>query len=244
VVDAVKASGAPAFAANLPDVTTIPFVTTIQPIVVSPTTGAPVRVNGQTVALLGPNGPLPANSLITLAAAPLLLKGDGIPTALGGTGRGLPDEAILDLAEVAAIRERVGQYNQVIAEICQGAGIPVLDVSAFFAGVAAHGYMVGGITLTSAFLSGGLFGYDGVHPTDLGYALIANEWVRLINARGGQLTEVNLGPYLGVGSAASGNATAHSTARGVLAGGRAPWTAFTAEAYDALKAACPLLSQR
>jgi lysophospholipase L1-like esterase len=239
VVDAIKASGATAVAANVPDVVTIPFVTTIPPVVVSPTTGAPVRVNGQTVALLGPNGPLPANSLVTLAAAPLLLKGDGVPTALGGTGRPLPDEVILDLNEVAVIRERVGQYNQVIAQICQGAGIAVLDVNAFFADVAAHGRLVGGVTLTSAFLSGGLFGYDGIHPTDLGYALIANEWIRLVNARGGQLEEVNLGPYLGV-TPAPASATA-SGAHGVVAGGRAPWTAFTAETYDALKAAFPLL---
>jgi lysophospholipase L1-like esterase len=241
VVDAIKQSGAFAVAANLPDVTTIPFVNTIQPIVVSPSTGAPVRVNGQTVALIGPDGPLPANSLITLAAAPLLLRGDGIPASLGGTGRALPNEVILDLGEVAAIRERVGQYNQAIAEICQGAGIPVLDIHTFFADTVARGYMVGGITLTSAFLSGGIFGFEGVHPTDLGYALIANEWIRFINSRGGQLPEVNLGPYLGVGSATAGRATALSEAHRTVAGGRAPWTAFTAEAYDALRAAFPLL---
>jgi len=240
VVDALKGSGATTIvAANIPDVTTIPFVTTIRPIVVSPTTGAPVLVNGQTVPLLGPNGPLPANSLVTLAASPLLLKGDGIPSALGGTGRGLPDEVILDLNEIAVIRERVGQYNQVIATICQAAGIPVLDVNGFLTDVAVNGRMVGGVSLTSAYLSGGLFGYDGIHPTDLGYALIANEWIRLINARGGQLEEVNLGPYLGVTPTPA--ASAASSARGVVAGGRAPWTAFTAEAYDALKAAFPLL---
>src|SRR5947199_289801 len=147
----------PPVAANIPDVMTIPFVNTIRPVVVSPTTGAPVLVNGQTVPLLGPNGPLPANSLVTLAASPLLLKGDGIPTALGGTGRGLPDEVILDLNEVAVIRERVGQYNQVIATICQAAGIPVLDINAFFTDVAVNGRMVGGVSLTSAYLSGGLF---------------------------------------------------------------------------------------
>ena len=236
VVDALKASGAFVVAANVPDVVAIPFVTTIQPIVVNPTTGAPVRVNGQTVALIGPTGPLPANSLVTLAAAPLLLRGDGIPTELGGTGRGLPDEVILDLAEAAAIRERVGQYNQVIAEICQGAGIPLLDVHALFVEAATRGRVVGGVTLTSAYLTGGLFGYDGVHPTDLGYALIANEWIRLINARGGQLPAVDLGPYFGVGGAAS----THS----VRAGGAVPWTAFTAEAYDALRAAFPRVDGR
>ena len=94
--------------------------------------------------------------------------------------------------------------------------------------------------LTSAFLSGGLFGFDGIHPTDLGYALVANEWIRLINSRGGQLEAVNLGPYLGVGSAAARSASAPSRARAVVAGGRAPWTAFTAEVYDALRAAFPL----
>jgi len=239
VVDALKGSGATTIvAANIPDVTTVPFVNTIRPIVVSPTTGAPVLVNGQTVPLLGPNGPLPANSLVTLAAAPLLLKGDGIPTALGGTGRGLPDEVILDLNEVAVIRERVGQYNQVIATICQAAGIPVLDVNALFTDVAVNGRMVGGVSLTGAYLSGGLFGYDGVHPTDLGYALIANEWIRLINTRGGQLAEVNLGPYLGVTPTPA--AAMSSRPAGLVAGGRAPWTAFTAEAYDALRAAFPM----
>ena len=236
VVDALKASGAFVVAANVPDVVAIPFVTTIQPIVVNPTTGAPVRVNGQTVALIGPTGPLPANSLVTLAAAPLLLRGDGIPTDLGGTGRGLTDEVILDLAEAAAIRERVGQYNQVIAEIGQGAGVPVLDVHAFFAAAATRGRVVVGVTLTSAYLTGGLFGYDGVHPSDLGYALIANEWIRFINARGGQLPEVDLGPYFGVGGTAS--------AQSVRAGGAAPWTAFTAEAYAALRAAFPRVDGR
>jgi lysophospholipase L1-like esterase len=244
VVNTIKASGVSAIAANVSEVTTIPFVTTIQPVVVSPTTGAPVRVNGQTVPLIGPNGPLPANTLVTLAAAPYLLKGDGIPIALGGTGRPLLDEVILDLDEQAVLRERVGQYNQVIAQVCQGAGIPVLDVHAFSADVAAHGLAVGGITLTGAYLSGGLFGYDGIHPTDLGYALLANQWIRFINSRGGQLPEVNLGPYLGVASVPGGSATAQSATRATLAGGRAPWTAFTAEAYDALKAAFPPVEGR
>jgi lysophospholipase L1-like esterase len=241
VVDAIKQSGAFAVAANIPDVTTIPFVNTIQPIVVNPATGTPVRVNGQTVALIGSSGPLTAGTLITLGAAPLLLKGDGIPTSLGGTGRPLPDDVILGPGELAAIREHVAQYNQAIAEICQGVGFPVVDVNAFYAEVSSRGRMVAGITLTGAYLSGGIFGYDGVHPTDLGYAVIANEWIRLIDSRGGQLPEVNLGPYLGVASAGADGATARSDAHMTVAGGRAPWTAFTAEAYDALRAAFPLL---
>jgi lysophospholipase L1-like esterase len=239
VVNAVKASGAFVVVANVPDVTAFPYATTLRPIVVNPSTGAPVLVNGQVVPLLGPDGPLPSNSLVTLAASPLLLRGDGIPTAAGGSGRPLPDGAILDLAEAAAIRERVAQLNLAIAEICQAASIPVLDLSAFFAGLAAGGRVVAGITLTSSFLTGGLFGYDGLHPTDLGYALVAREWIALINARGGQLPDIDLGPYLGV--AAGATASARSAER---TSGWAPWTAFTADAYAALKAAYPRLDRK
>jgi hypothetical protein len=239
VVNAAKASGAFVVVANIPDVTALPYATTILPIVVNPTTGVPVRVNGQTVALLGPAGPLTAGTFITLGAAPLLLQGDGIPTALGGSGRALPDDVILGLSELAAIRERVAQYNLAIAEICQAASIPVLDLNAFYAGLATEGRVIGGITLTSSFLTGGLFGYDGLHPTDLGYALIASEWIRFINARGGQLPEIDLGPYLGVAAGAS--ATAQAADR---TGGWAPWTAFTADAYDALRAAFPRVDRR
>ena len=239
VVNAVKASGAFVVAANVPEVTSIPYVTTIAPVVVNPTTGAPVRVNGQTVPLLGPSGPLPASALVTLAAAPLLLRGQGIPTSLGGTGVGLPDEVVLGPGEQASIHARVAEFNQAIAQICQGAGIPVFDVNAFFADLAAHGRMIGGITLTSAFLTGGLFGYDGVHPSDIGYALVANEWIRMIDSHGGQLPVIDLGPYLGVVSSAEARA---AQARGGR--GPAPWTAFTAEAYQALLAAFPRVDGR
>lgn len=239
VVNAVKASGAFAVAANIPDVTALPYATTIRPIVVNPNTGAPVMVDGQTVPLLGPTGPLPSNSLVTLAASPLLLRGVGIPSSAGGTGQPLPDAVILDLAEASAIRERVVQLNQAISDICQAAGIPVLDLNAFFARVVSEGIVIGGVTLRSNFLTGGIFGYDGVSPTDLGSALIANEWIRLINERGGQLPLIDLGPYLGV--TASATAAARDAER---TSGWAPWTAFTVDVYESLKAAFPVLDGR
>ena len=51
-------------AANLPDVTTIPFVTTIRPYVTNPSTGEPVLSRrAARVPLLGPSGPSPATAL-------------------------------------------------------------------------------------------------------------------------------------------------------------------------------------
>jgi hypothetical protein len=57
--------------------------------------------------------------------------------------------------------------------------------------------MLGGVVLRSSFLTGGIFSYDGVHPQRLGYALVANEFVKLINqAFGAKVPQVNLQKYL------------------------------------------------
>jgi lysophospholipase L1-like esterase len=208
LVNALRPTGARMVAANLPDVTVIPYVRTIPRVVVNPATGAPVELSGQQVPLLGPNGPLPPGTLVTLAASVLLAQGDGIPTAVGGRGTALPDEVVLDPSEVSAILDRTQANNRAIAEICAAAGIPVLDVFRLSREFFERGRNVGGVVLTSAFLTGGLYGYDGVHPTDLGYAILANEWIALINASGGELPLVDLGPFLGIGGGTAA-ASAH-----------------------------------
>ncbi|HEU0092705.1 MAG TPA: SGNH/GDSL hydrolase family protein, partial [Vicinamibacteria bacterium] len=203
IVAALKTTSAFIVAANLPDVTTIPFVTTIRPYVVNPSTGAPVLVGGARVPLIGPSGSLPSTALVTLAASTLLGQGIGIPTALGGTGAPLPDEVVLDPSEIAIIQDHVAANNQAIREICGAANIPVLDVNGLLRELATTGRHVGGITLNSAFLSGGVFSYDGIHPNDVGYALMANEFIRVINASGGSLTPVDLAAVLGVTGASA-----------------------------------------
>jgi hypothetical protein len=46
----------------------------------------------------------------------------------------------------------------------------------------AHGYEAGGgIVITSAFLTGGLFSADGFHLSNIGYAIVAKEIVEHVN---------------------------------------------------------------
>jgi lysophospholipase L1-like esterase len=238
IVSALKGTGAFIVAANLPDVTTIPFVTTIKPYVTNPTTGVPVLVGGQRVPLLGPNGPLPSNALITLAASTLLSQGIGIPSALGGRGIGLPDEVVLDPTEVAVINDHVDADNQAIKDICAAAQIPVLDMHALSLEFATTGRTVGGIPLTNSYLSGGVYSYDGVHPNDVGYAVLANEWIRVINAAGGTLPPVDLGAVLGV------TATDAGGSRSAAAQSAQSAVSFTREAYENLLALFPRLDGR
>ncbi|MET0553707.1 MAG: SGNH/GDSL hydrolase family protein [Vicinamibacteria bacterium] len=235
VVATLRNTGARIFAANLPDVTSIPYVTTIPPVVVNPTTGQPVLANNQPVPLIGPAGPLPSGSLVTLGASSLLAQGIGIPTALGGRGTPLPDEVVIDPTELAIIKDRVAVNNQAIATICQAANIPVLDINGIMRDLAQNGRTIGGITFTGAYLTGGIFSYDGVHPTDLGYAITANEWIRLLNANGAALPEVDLLPFVGLAT----NVSASSR-------GRVPHTAweFPQETQDSLLAIFPRLDER
>jgi lysophospholipase L1-like esterase len=231
IIATLQNAGAPIVAANLPDPTSIPFVTTIPPVVTDPVTRQPVLVNGQPVPLIGPNGSLASNAYVLLSASSLLAQGIGIPKQLGGQGTPLPDQVILDADEVGAIQDHINAYNAIINDVCGSAGIPVLDVNAFFKSVAANGLDIAGVHLSSSYLVGGIFSYDGIHPTDLGYAILANQWIQKINeTQNASVPLVDLGPYLGVASS-----TARRAATGVE---------FSDEAYRNLLAAFPPLGRR
>ncbi|HEY5907381.1 MAG TPA: SGNH/GDSL hydrolase family protein [Vicinamibacteria bacterium] len=238
IVTALRSAGGNLVVATVPDVTAIPFATTIPPFVVNPATGLPVLVGGSQVPLIGPNGPLAPGTLVTLAASTLLAQGVGIPTSVGGRGTPLPGEVILDQGEVAAIQERVRVNNAAIREVAQANGATVLDLETIYAGFVQNGRTVGGINLTEEFLTGGLFSYDGIHPTELGYAILANEWIgALATAGAATLPPVDLAPFIGLADAAGTTGIgASSTGRP-----RGPRAEFTAEAYEQLLRLFPAL---
>jgi hypothetical protein len=187
LIDAARAASAAMVAANLPDIRSIPFFVTIPPVLVDPVTRKPVLDgSGQLIPLLGEfqgsSGSLPLTSFVTLAAAPLLAQGIGVPSAYNGTGTPLPDAVILDPTEAGAIIARTNELNAVVDSLCANRGIPVVDFFAFFNDLKANGATLRGAVFTSDYVTGGLFSVDGVHPSSLGYYLIARQFVRKINA--------------------------------------------------------------
>ncbi len=199
IAAALDASGADLLFVNLPNVTAIPFVTTIPPVVVNPATSRPVLgPNGQPIPLLGPNGgPLAANDFVLLTASSLLAQGIGIPRSLGGTGLPLPDQVVLDATEAARIVARVQAFNAVIRQVATEVGAAFFDLNAFFEDVRTDGVHLAGITYNAAFLTGGVFSYDGVHATPFGYAYVANEMIDVINDFfDAEIPKVSLGPWV------------------------------------------------
>jgi lysophospholipase L1-like esterase len=227
VIASAKATGATVVAADIPDPTLLPFVATIPPVVVDPATRQPVLVDGRPVPLIGPSGTLASNAHVLLTASTLIGQGIGIPRSLGGQGTPLPGSVILDADEAGAVRDHVAAYNLAIRELCGSASVPVVDVAAFFDRVATDGINVAGVHLSADFLTGGLFSYDGIHPTEIGYAVVANEWIAKINQNGAELPFVDLNPLLGVASAR-----------------RAGPMEFSEEAFQNLLAFAPRLGDR
>jgi lysophospholipase L1-like esterase len=190
----LTASGPGLVLANVPDVTSIPFTTTIPPFVVDPATGQPVGLLAETSTGIRQ---LTAADLVLLSASEALAAGDGIPPLLGGSGFPLTNDLVLDVDEIAIIDQRILDFNDVILSAAQAAGAAHVDVFSLLRGLNATGVDLGGIQYTTDFLSGGIFSYDGVHPTSFGYALIAQEFVDAINETfGGSIPSIDLGPFV------------------------------------------------
>ena len=173
----------------------LPYVTTVPRVLVDPSTRQPILVGGAPVPLIadlggGNIGPLPAGSFVLLPAAAKIATGQGLPpqlkaippfNQLPNTGVPLADTDVLTPDEVTKIQAAAVAFNDVIAQAAASRNIPVADIKGYFDRLAAGQEFVGPIALSSAFVTGGAFSFDGFHMTDIGYTLFANEYIKTIN---------------------------------------------------------------
>jgi hypothetical protein len=94
----------------------------------------------------------------------------------------LPNRYYIDATDIANIEAAIPAINQVIENAAQAHGLAVADVGNFLQSI-RNGYETNGQLLNSNFVTGGFFSLDGYHPTALGYALLANEYIAAINAK-------------------------------------------------------------
>jgi lysophospholipase L1-like esterase len=186
----------------------IPFATTIPPVLVNPATNQPVLgPDGMPIFFIadlggGEIGQLTPGSFVTLNATPFLATGHGIPPQLApmfpqlpDAGKPLPAGVVITTTEAAAIFARANQVNDAIREIAGARDIPVVDYGELSAQV-LNGVNFGGIELDASFITGGIFGLDGLHLTDIGYTLFANEMIETINeAYGARIPLASILPF-------------------------------------------------
>ncbi len=98
-----------------------------------------------------------------------------------------PDALTLDPSEISTVVTTTADYNNSIATLASKFGFGLVDINSIFNGIRAKDFTGGvyynGVHFTTTYITGGLFGLDGIHPTDQGQAIIANEFIKVINAK-------------------------------------------------------------
>lgn len=198
-LDSLTGLGVDVIVGNIPNVTAIPYFTTVFPSSSIPgTNGVPDTVitgtgkfklyyqdavTADSIKYLL----LPVSSLIGSTSAAI---GDGNAATPYGLHPLDPIQGkyTLTIDEVNHVSGIITSYNETIAEAAASHNIPVVDFYTLFnevrsvSGTGGVGYAVGsGIRVKTDFISGGLFSLDGVHPSSLGYAVVANEFIKNIN---------------------------------------------------------------
>jgi len=108
----------------------------------------------------------------------------------------MEDKATLTASEVALVKTATDAYNVKIKAVATAKGLAFVDTNAIMTQIANGGISANGFTVTGAFITGGGFSTDGVHPSPRGYALIANKFIEAINSTyGSNLKGVDLGNY-------------------------------------------------
>ena len=122
------------------------------------------------------------------------------PTAGGGTSVALDDKYVLTEKETGKVLTATAAYNVAIKSIADAKGLAFVDANAKMLELAkTSGIQFDGVKYTATFVTGGTFSLDGVHLTGRGYALIANEFIKSINAKyHSTLPLVNVNSYSGV----------------------------------------------
>ncbi|AMR27639.1 hypothetical protein A0257_11395 [Hymenobacter psoromatis] len=188
--------------ANIPNVTGIPYFTTVTVAAVLaaykaaglPVTAIYIQPGTGTTAATARAAT--SADLLTLTAQAYIAGHPGVGTS---PANAIPSDYVLDATEIAAVVARTTQLNAIIAKTALRFKVPVVDMNAFFTSVAINGVVTNAVSNTATFATGNIFGLDGVHPTPRGYAVIANEWIRVINASyGSSVPGVNPNDYRGV----------------------------------------------
>jgi len=199
--------------ANLPDVTTLPFFTTVGPTMALSipwgtlaALGAPgviYQQHGQTI------GTGVADSLTLLTGGVMVTLPGGSYAALIGTPTGQyytdnnisippgiditqpfgvhpqnpwPDGLILDASEILTAQTANTEFNNVILAAANNFGFGYADMATIMNELRV-GKEINGLSFSTMYVTCGVFSLDGVHPSNQGQAIIANEFIAAINAK-------------------------------------------------------------
>jgi lysophospholipase L1-like esterase len=212
VMRKLTVGGAKGAVMNIPDVTSVPFFTTV------PINGLALTRQGQADSLNAAYRPLGItfavganNWIIQDTAAPgrlrqiragelilLSVPQDSLKCAGWGSRRPIPMQYVLDAREIDAIKTATTEFNGILQSAAARYKLAYVDMNTYLKSLSS-GVVFDGVALNTTFVRGGIFSLDGVHLTPRGYALAANEMIRVINEYyGSSVPQADVNRYPGV----------------------------------------------
>ncbi|MBK6347792.1 MAG: hypothetical protein IPF68_18000 [Bacteroidales bacterium] len=214
LVTNLTSNGAKGVVANIPDVTSVPFFTTI------PYNGLVLTRQGQVDSLniaygsgafginfaLGqnafiisdPTSPIQMRQIKSNEFILLSLPQDSIRCKGWGSKKAIPGMYTLVESEVNAVKSATSAFNQTLKTLAETNDLAFVDVNAFLTN-SKTGLVYDGIKFSLSYVTGGIFSLDGVHLTPRGNAIVANNFIEAINLKyNAGIPTVNVGDYPGL----------------------------------------------
>ncbi len=181
IITQLQASGAKVAIANLFDVLDASYFTSGAELTTFMTLqGVPAPLQAYYSALVPQGGYLVLSGFLKIAGA---LAADAAHPALAPVNPNLAASDVLPAAFAASVQSYNTAYNTQIAAAAKATGAVLVDVHAVYAQIyAGGGYPVNLPKCCSTLFGGGLTSLDGIHPSNTGYAIIANAFIQTLDA--------------------------------------------------------------
>jgi hypothetical protein len=194
LIQQLTANGAKGAIATIPDVTDMPYFTTI------PWNGLTLdQANNNTLNsfynqlgyyfTVGSNpfmivdstaSQLPVRQILSNELILLSIPLDSVKCYQMGTLFPIRDEFVLDQTEIQTLRSKITDYNNAIISLANQYNLALVRVDKFCSSLKT-GFTYNGVTMSAKFVSGGAYSLDGIHFNAKGNALLANEFLKSIN---------------------------------------------------------------
>jgi len=196
LLQVMTANGAKGVLATIPDVSEMPYFTTI------PWNGLTLDAASNTTlnSIYNPLGyyfsvgsnpfmivdstanAFAVRQILSTELLTLSLPLDSVKCNQMGVLFPIRDEFVLDEGELQYLRGVIAEYNQIIRDLAAEYNLAVVNVNDFSKNLQT-GFVYNGVTMSSKFVSGGAYSLDGIHFNAKGNAVLANEFIKSINSK-------------------------------------------------------------
>lgn len=123
---------------------------------------------------------------------------DSLTCGTWGTTTPIADKYVLTRTETNAIQQATQNFNQVITTAAANHHLALMNASDYLQAI-NKGITAEGLHFDGRFIRGGVFSLDGIHLTEQGYALIANQMIQTINTYyHAQIPTIKISSYKGI----------------------------------------------